>query len=307
MPNSELSRRVLCVLICVIALPSILRADDDDKPAASQQSATSTDTHVGLFGWLNARSAYFHDVFPEPFLVEDTVVNNELRLDWRHIEGRSGVDNQLFAEVQRSIGIVTFEVQGSYLMNHAEAESDDPQRQDGVGQIELGGRMPIHQFFQDSAGIDNTIGFNLEVGAPTNTRVSKNTEITPGIFDDLRVGGHFTVQTLFSVSSLLGSKPAEGRESLEYGIAFGYSIEDEEFAVPHVERLTPIFELVGETALSGSKPGHDALTATAGLRIELKSIGEVQPQLGVTYLFPIDQGGREEMRWGIITSLEFEF
>ena len=61
---------------------------------------------------------------------------------------------------------------------------------------------------------DNTVGINMEVGIPTNSRVSKNTEIAPGIFDDLRIGDHFSLQTLFTFSSLLGSRPEEGREGV---------------------------------------------------------------------------------------------
>ena len=77
--------------------------------------------------------------------------------------------------------------------------------------------------------------------------------------------------------------------------------------MPYVERSVPIIELVGETSLDGDRPGHNALTGTAGLRFELKPIDHIQPEFGVGYIFPMDQGGREELRWGIITSLTLEF
>lgn len=291
----------------LIFWPAVLRADDDDKPAAPSNSGLAADSRFGVFDWLDHRSAYYGDAFPEPFRVEDTTVDNELRLDWQHVQSRNGVDNQFLAEIQKAVGIVTFEIQATYAINHAEIEADDPARQDGFGSIELGGRVPIEQFYSQSAGIDNTIGLNLELGVATNSRISKNTEMASGVFDDLRLGEHITIQSLVGISSLLGSQPEEGRESLEYGIAFGYSIEDEDFAIPHVERFTPIFELVGETALGGQHPGRDDLSATAGARCEFKHIGSVQPSLGAAYLFPLDQGGRDEMRWGLIASLDFEF
>jgi hypothetical protein len=154
--------------------------------------------------------------------------------------------------------------------------------------------------------VDNSVGLNAEIGVPVDTRFSKNTEIDPGIFDDLALGDHFSLQTLFTLSSSVG--PTRGsRESFEYSLAFAYAIEDEEFRVPHVERIIPIVELLGETALDGSSSGSNALTGTAGVRFELKSIFHLQPSFGVGYIFPIDKGGRDDIRWGVVTSLDFEF
>jgi hypothetical protein len=309
--SKYIANRYLILFFIILAIaPAWSRADDDDERGPATAPAGSAiqpgETQFGLFGLLDKRSKYYSDFFPEPFRVEDTTLDNEMRLDWQHNEGRVPSSNQFIAEVQKAVGIVTFEVQGTYIIDRGGPDAGNVLKDVGdFGNIELGARVPVYQVV--SGDFDNSVGVNFELGVPTNSRLSKNTEITPGVFDDLRIGDHITMQSLFSLSSLLGSEPDEARESFEYGLAFGYSVEDEQFALPHVERIVPLFELVGETGLSGHDSGHNALTATAGVRVELKPIWGLQPQLGVGYIFPIDQGGREQLRWGMFTSVVFDF
>ena len=72
-------------------------------------------------------------------------------------------------------------------------------------------------------------------------------------------------------------------------------------------KRSPVFELSGETAVNGNNSGADSLLGNAAMRLNLESWGPLQPRLGVGYVFPIDQGGRDMLRWGIYTSLVFEF
>jgi hypothetical protein len=46
---------------------------------------------------------------------------------------------------------------------------------------------------------------------------------------------------------------------------------------------------------------------SAGFRAIFKPVGEIQPSLGLAYVFPVDQGAREEVHWGIAASVVFEF
>ena len=306
MPNHSTNRYLILILIAVVVAPAWTHADDDDNRPAAPSTSTAQPGQFGLFGPLDHGSKYYSGYFPEPLRVEDTTLDNEMRLDWQHNEGKNALSNQFIAEVQKSAGIITFEVQATYVANRASPDADGSRQDVGdFGDIELGARAPVYQVV--SGSFDNSIGVNFGVGIPTNSRVGKNTEITPGIFDDLGIGDHFSIQSLFSISSLLGTNPDEGRESFEYALAFGYAIDDEQFALPHVEQIVPIFELVGETGLSGHNAGHDSLTATIGGRIEPKPFWGLQPELGIGYIFPIDQGGRQELRWGIFTSIVFEF
>ncbi|HWE04075.1 MAG TPA: hypothetical protein VG326_16840 [Tepidisphaeraceae bacterium] len=302
---------LMALLLTLLIRIDKAKADDDDNPKTSATTETDPNaSRFGALGLLEKRSRYYSDWFPEPLRVEDTTVNNELRLDYQHEEAKGVANNQGSIEVQKSAGIMTFEICVPYVSDAThgfDANVADRVQTTGVGNVELGARLPIVQYVTQGGFYDNTIGVILEVGIPTNSHVSKNTEIAPGIFDDLRLGEHFSLQSLVSFSTLLGSAPDEGRQSMEYGVAFGYSIEDEDLPLPWVEQTIPLFELVGETGLDGDRSGHNALTATAGFRLEMKRIHDVQPQLGFGYIFPVDKGGREDLRWGIIVSLSLEF
>lgn len=76
--------------------------------------------------------------------------------------------------------------------------------------------------------------------------------------------------------------------------------------MPGIARIVPEVELVGERGLNNGDQTN-ILTATAGVRLNLNPIGVVQPRVGIGYVFPIDQGAREEMNWGVVSSLVFEF
>jgi hypothetical protein len=281
---------------------------------ALAESDESQDAYVPgkeLFGTLNYRSKYYSDSFPEPFRVEDTAIDNELRFDWEHDEGNGSRANTEVAEIQKSFSIVTFEIQAPYSSSTGliAADSDDGVAKGssrGFSDVELAARLPVIQSVSKSGLIDNSLGFNLEADIPTNSPVGKNAGITPGIFDDLAIGDGFTIQSLFTFSHSFGTLQT-GRASFGYELAFAYAIEDEDFKIPHVERLIPSLELLGITALDGITSGHNALTGTAGVRAEFKPVWKLQPSFGVGYIFPIDGGGRSELHWGIITSLTFEF
>jgi hypothetical protein len=297
---------VLLIAALVLASSAQLRADADETPVPT----TAPGTMGHRVGLLDFDSKYFRDAFPEPFRVEDTTLNNELRFDWEHDQAKGVRSDAFTAEMQKSVGIVTLEVQGQYITSSGRldlGDGDDAGSGNGFENVQVGGRVPILQFISNSGSIDNSIGINLEGGIPTNSQVSKNASASIGIFDDLALGDHFTLQTLFSYSRLFGSLPANGRDLFDYGLAFGYAIEDEQLPIPDVERLIPIAELVGETSLTGAATGQNVLTGTAGLRIEFKPIDKLQPQFGVGYVFPIDSGGRRQIQWGLITSLTLEF
>jgi len=87
----------------------------------------------------------------------------------------------------------------------------------------------------------------------------------------------------------------------------GYNLEPEQLPLPGVLRTIPIFELNGDTVLNHEDRGVNRLFGTAGFRVNLDAIGALQPRLGLGYVFPIDRGARDELRWGIISSLVFEF
>ncbi len=147
----------------------------------------------------------------------------------------------------------------------------------------------------------------IEVGIPTHSPLSRDTEVVPKVFNDLRLGDHFTLQSVLGYSKLYGTDADGGLATFEYGFVFGYTIPREQFALPQVLQVIPVFELIGETELNKEDPGHNSLEGNAGFRVNLKAIGPVQPRLGLGYVFPIDNGAREDMHWGVVTSLVFEY
>ena len=80
----------LLLILSLLVVPRLVLADPDDAPTTRPGS--------GMLGTLNPRSKYYSDWFPEPFRVEDTAIDNELRFDWEHDERHGFVGVFLTAE-----------------------------------------------------------------------------------------------------------------------------------------------------------------------------------------------------------------
>ena len=303
--NHQLFAAQCLIVATILAIPSMLWADEPTVQTSTPAPAAA-DNRYGLFNWLDRRSAYGEGVYPEPFLVDDSDLEvNEARLDRLHTQATTRErDDVVTAEVEKGFGLLTLEIEVPYEVDTTTAPS---RTTDGFDNIDLGARYPIYQFVSDRGFVDSTVGAAIEVGIPTHSSLSKDTEVVPKIFDDLRLGSHFTVQSIVGLSMLYGSDEDNGLKTFEYGLVFGYTIPREELTLPGVLQLIPVFELIGETELNHADPGHNRLTGNAAVRVNLKTIGSVQPRLGVGYVFPIDNGAREEMHWGVITSLVFEY
>ncbi len=284
--------------------PPLLLANDltaQTTPVA----ASSADGRYGPFNWLDHRSGYGQGVYPEPFLVDDSDLEvNEARLDWLHTQANHERDDMVTAEVEKGFGPLTLEIEVPYEVDNDTASD---RTTDGFDNIDLGARIPIYQFVSANQFVDTTFGAALEVGIPTHSSLSKDTEVVPKIFDDLRLGPHFTLQSIVGLSMLYGSDDDNGLKTFEYGLVFGYTIPRKELPLPDVLQFIPVFELIGATELNHDDPGHNSLTGNAGFRVNLKTIGSVQPRLGAGFVFPIDNGARQDMHWGVITSLVFEY
>ena len=153
---------------------------------------------------------------------------------------------------------------------------------------------------------DTTIGAGVEAGIPTTSDVSHNAELVPKIFDDLKIG-RFTMQSILGYSMLFGPGDDGGVNTFEYGFVFGYDLPHKILPLPGVDKIIPVLELSGETQLNKDATGRNSLTADAGLRVNLKTIGRIQPRPGLVFVFPMDNNARQEAHWGVMTSLVFEF
>ncbi|MGD0814249.1 MAG: hypothetical protein ABSA83_11645 [Verrucomicrobiota bacterium] len=282
-------------------------ADPDDTttpvPAGTTNSAVAPVTRYGLFDWLEHRSAYTQEVFPEPFLVNDMALeDNELEFTWLHTKGPGQQNDTGSIEFQKGLGLLTLEVQVPY-----ERAVAPDQTAHGIGNIELGARYPLYQFVSADRFVDATFGVAMEGGLPADSTVSRNAELDPEIFNDLRLGGRFTVQTVLGWSTLLDGGEDGGQQTFEYGLSCAYALPHRDLPLPGVEQFLPMFELAGERGLNKDEAGQNSLLGDIGFRVKFKPVGEVQANWGVAWVFPIDNGARAELHWGVITSLIFEF
>jgi hypothetical protein len=256
----------------------------------------------GPFGLLDTRSTYGSGAFPEPFLVDDSDLEvNELRLDWERTGVGESHSDLITAEIEKGFGELTLELSVPY-----ERDVSGGLVSEGAGSIDAGARYPLMQYVSADGGVDSTIGVGFEAGIPVHSSVSRNVELVPKVFNDLKLG-NFMLQTVLGYSSLLGPAPDGGLDTFEYGFVFAYSIERTVLPVPNVQNLVPIFEISGSKELSNGAANQNILLGDAGLRINFKAIGSAQPRLGLAAVFPLDEAGRQQAHWGFITSLAIDY
>ena len=166
---------------------------------------------------------------------------NEARLDWLHTKANGPKSDVAKAEVEKGFGLMTLELE-----IHYERDTADGQTTKGFDNIDLGARYPFYQFVSQGELVDTTFGAAVEAGIPTGSAVSKNAELVPKIFNDLKVG-NFTVQSIFGYSTLFGPGDAGGLQAFEYGFDFGYTIPHSKLPLPGVQAIDTVIELNGET------------------------------------------------------------
>lgn len=277
-----------------------LAAPAAEKFPADDQAVL--DTRYGFLNGLDHRSSYGQGVYPEPFLVDDSdLETGEFRLDWLHTANGSDHSDILHPEIEYGFGLMTLELEVPY-----ERDVAGGQVTDGMANIDVGARYPFYQFVSRNGRLDTTFGAAVEVGIPTTSDVSHNTEFVPKIFNDTKIG-NFTMQSIFGYSMLFGPGDDGGVNTFECGFTFGYDIPHKTLPLPGVEKLIPVFELSGETQLNKDAAGQNSLTGGVGFRANLKAIGRIQPRPGILFVFPVDNSARTETHWGIMTSLVFEF
>jgi hypothetical protein len=299
--------RMILAAICLA--PVVVRAGDELTPVTAPSSlsaASAPNERYGLFGGLDRRSNYGQGDFPEPFLVDDSDGEiNEARLDWLHTggPGNQHTDN-IHGEVEKGFGPLTLELESAW-----ERDSTSGQIASGMDNVDLGARCPFYEYVSRDGSLDSTFGVGIEVGIPTHTQISHNTEIVPKLFNDLKFE-NFTLQSIIGYSTLLGDGgdgTTAGLQTFEYGFVFGYTIDHDQLAIPGVLQLIPVFEFNGGKELNQATPGHDSLTGDVGFRANLDALGPLQPRLGIVFVFPVDYGASQDQTWGIDTSLVFEY
>jgi hypothetical protein len=299
----RIPRTLHLALWLVLSATMSVRAGSESTDLTGSASVNPPSTRYGLFGLLDHRSQYGQGVFPEPFLVDDSDLEvNEARLDWLHTQRNDQHTDLVTAEVEKGFGLLTLEVEVPF-----ERDVDNGTITQGMANIDLGARYPIYQYVSPSGFVDSTFGVGFEAGVPTNSSVSQNAEFVPKIFNDLRLGEHFTLQSILCYSTLAGPGEDGGLQSFEYGFVFGYAFQHDELPIPGLMQFIPVIEISGETDLNHADHGHSNILADFGFRANLKAIGRIQPRLGVAFVLPVDRTARDEVHWGVVTSLVFEY
>ena len=155
---------------------------------------------------------------------------------------------------------------------------------EGVNSINPGVRVPFYQYV--SAPVDTTFGVGTEVAVPINSARSSNTEVVPKIFNDLILGDHFTLQSIFGYSALFGPGPDRNSQHFESGFVFGYTFQHKELPIPGVQQFIPMFELKGESAINPHDAGRTALLGDLGFRVNLKPLDGRNLGLALLSFFP---------------------
>ncbi len=293
--------QLFTTLFVIAGIGSVAMADDE---VTATNIWTSQNSRFGVFNALDHRSGYFLDSFPEPLLVEETTAEaeGELEVNSLHTEAAGQQSDIVGAEFEKSVGVVTFEIGLQY---QRFSDLDDPSQ--GISDIDLGVRCPFYQYVSSDGLLDDTIGGALESSIPVNTALSKNVELELAVFDDLKLGNHFTIQSVLDYSALIGGGEDGGAQSFEYGFDFAYTLPHEEFPIPGVLSFSPMFELNGELGLNEDEAGQNSVLGSMGFRIGFRPLGDTEPSIGVGYVFPMDAAAREEVHWGIVGSLILEF
>jgi hypothetical protein len=296
--------RVFGVMSAAALIQTTALADDQTALGLNTSNiSVMPDTRYGLFNGLDHRSWYSEGDFPEPFLVDDSGLEiNEARLDWLHTTAGSQHNDTVTAEVEKGFGNLTLEIEVPY---ERDVSSDGTAQ--GIGNIDLGARYPFYQYVSRTGYFDTTFGGAIEVGIPASSAISVNPEFVPKIFNDTKIGDHFTMQSIFGYSTLTGGGAGGGLQTFEYGFTFGYFIDHKQLPLPGVQRFIPMFELVGETPLNKEQSGQNSLLGNACFRLNLNPIKGVQPRLGMGYIFPLNNNARTDVHGGIVISLVFEY
>jgi hypothetical protein len=285
--------------------------DDDTKPKPAGSAVANPASSRYFFGLLDNRSSYGKDFFPDAFLGPEFDAEQQLELDYLHGE-KPGVQNdEVDAGVQWNvIGQLSVAAEFGWDSHHQDgpadtAASDGAEQDGGTGweSLDLAVYHPIFQYVTPDNLLDYTAVARLDVGIPTRTPASGNdVQLTPYLGHLLRLGDHISVEAW--TGSQFTIAPHQTTQ-LIYGASFGYQISHNQFPVPSTQTIIPVFELDGQLPFSGN--GEDALFGVAGINVNLNPIDEAQPTLQLGYQFPLDQGARDQLRWGILANVLFEF
>ena len=274
---------------------------------AAAQSETNSNSNRYFLNLLDHRSRYGAGFFPEHFRQTSLDAEHELRIDYFHGEQSVRRADEIEAEVEWAIGNLTLTIEAEWESERElEPEEGVMGRHEGWQTIKFKAHHPLYQYVSRDDFFDYTLVGKVSLGLPLAGSLHHDDyEIYPLLGQMLRAGEHFSTQTWTGVNFIVGPKEG-GHHEFRYGALFGWNVYHDEAPLPGILSFTPLLELDGQTFLAGPERSQNRLFGVAGLRFNLNPLGPAQPRFGIGYLFPIDQGARNEFGWGIHTSLIIE-
>jgi hypothetical protein len=310
----RVTRGILLAVVIVCICRSSTALAEPDNPAfrglPDQREAEAARGRKTLFGApLNPQSRFGLAWFPETLRAPEMDLEfSELQVNWFHAEKKGRQIDEVKGEVEQAFGSLTLEIELPYLRDAQavfESETGQRHKDEGLSRVEIGLRAPLFQCVSPDGNIDYTLVGAFELALPTNNDFSKDTEISPRVYQLLRLGEHFSVQLAIGYEFLIGPEDGGG-SSIQYAATFGYHLSHDDLSLPGVIDTIPIFEIVGENSLAGEERGHNPVFGTLGFRVNIKPIFNFQPRIGIGYEFPINGAAHEEFHWGVVTSFVFE-
>ncbi len=287
----------------------IFRLDDDGDDNPSRPAGRY------FFNLLDGRSSYGTDFFHDPLIGPELDAESQVELDYAHSEGHGHREDEFDAGAQwNPVGQLTLAAEvGWDSEHHAPGAASDPEDgtadseeagdQSGWENIDLAVYHPLLQLLNADKTLDYTLVGRLDVGIPTRTQVSgTDVQFTPLLGQLLRIGQHISAEAWTGVEFTFVS---HDDRPLIYGASIGYVIDHGQLRLPATRSVTPIIELDGQAPLAGD--GQDALFGVVGVNVTFKSAGWLAPRFQIGYQFPLDQGARDELSWGIVSELQFDF
>ena len=282
---------------------TVLPADDDgDDDNPSRTPGASAPPARYLFGLLDHRSAYGKDFFQDPFLGPEFDRETQIELDYAHGEGRAQQTDEGGAQFQWNV-LGQFTLAGEAGYDAERARTGGEREGSGFENVGLAVYHPVFQAVNEDGAFDYTAVLRLDVGIPTHTPASgTDVLLTPYLGQLLRVGEHVGMEAWTGAQFTLASRQTT---PFIYGASLGYRITRSQAALPLTRTVTPLFEIDGQTPFSNHGP--DALFGVAGFNWEFAAVREWRPRISVGYQFPLDHAAREQLRWGIVTQIFFDF
>jgi hypothetical protein len=289
-------------LVVVAVRPVTGFADDDDH--------APTDGRY-FFDLLDHRSSYSKDFFYESFLGPQFDSGSEVELDYAHGE-KPGVRNDgLDLEAEwNPIGQLTIVAELGWESEHGPSappglggDGLDQGSDSGLEDLDLAVYHPIFQYVSPNNQLDYTAVARVDVGIPTRgSPASQDVLVTPYLGHMLRIGDHVSLEGWTGTQITIAP---HGADQFIYGACLAYVFPYNSSPIPFTDRLVPQIEIDGQTPMSSRT--RESLFGVAGFDLSFKKVGPTTPHIAIGYEFPIDQGARDQLHWGILAQFVFDF